>query len=87
MPISSFPAAPVDSGMPAELVALPGPVGLLGDPVMDGEVELPEGMTAMLPEAVEDALLPDAVADAEVGMSLAVEEGKLAVVRNASIDV
>jgi hypothetical protein len=44
-------------------------------------------MTTMLPEAVEDALLPDAVADAEVGMSLAVEEGKLAVVRNASIHV
>jgi hypothetical protein len=52
MPISSFPVAPVDSGMPAELVALLGPVGLLGDPVMDGEVELPDGITIMLPEAV-----------------------------------
>jgi hypothetical protein len=76
MPISSFPAAPVDWGMPAEFVALLGPVGLLGDP-MDGEVELPEGMTIKLPDAVDDALLPDAVADAEVGMLVAAKEGKV----------
>jgi hypothetical protein len=74
MPISSFPAAPVDSATPPDFVALPAVAPELGDPVIDGEVELPEGMTIMLPEAVADALLPDAVADAEVGMLVAVEE-------------
>jgi hypothetical protein len=45
----------------------------MGDPVMEGLVELPEGMTIMLPEAVA---LPDAVGEAEadpeeVGTSVA----------------
>jgi hypothetical protein len=53
--------------------AAPAPVGLMGDPVMEGLVELPEGMTIMLPEAVA---LPDAVGEAEadpeeVGTSVA----------------
>jgi hypothetical protein len=77
MPISSFPAAPVDSAGEPVLVPLapaaPAPVGLMGDPVMEGLVELPEGMTIMLPEAVA---LPDAVGEAEadpeeVGTSVA----------------
>jgi hypothetical protein len=88
MPISSFPAAPVDSGIPPDPVTLPPAApseGLLGDPVMDGEVEFPDGMTTMLPEAVADALLPDAVADAEVGMLVAEEEQKSAKVINTVI--
>lgn len=32
---------------------------------MEGLVELPEGITIMLPEAVAEALLPDEVAEAD----------------------
>jgi hypothetical protein len=47
--------------------AAPVPVGLTGDPVIEGLVELPEGMTIMLPDAVAEA---EAEADPE-------EEGRL----------
>lgn len=69
-PISSFPAAPVDSAtrpveVPLAPATAPVPVGLEGDPVTEGTVALPDGETTMLPDTVAEALLPDAVADAD----------------------